>query len=591
MSKKDFVKKPPNKIIALVIYLFTLISIAAPVIQWAFKVAWVFIDHETKMEDFLGLGLAQFIFFLMIANALFAIYALVRYCAGWRSKIGNIVMTVLFVLSSLLGGVFQFMNYVCSVMARPAVLSQSLESSVPWVVALIGVPFLLLVWSSLNMKKTVRMVFSGVIAVLFAATMVTSLVNPGAPKLLAGPIVLDTGTGEYSIVFATDKETQGLVRYTYKGVEKEVYSADTIVRRIGRIHAVRIPREELENNSYTIFARDVKYGLVAHVGAYDYGKTVQLADAIDFAGNRDIADPKIISISDWHEQMSTMKLAVDAFNTTPDLVLLLGDYCNYFAGEDDVINTIIGGAFDASGGKVPCIFVRGNHEVRGNYMELQNLDRLFGLDKLYYEVVRGDYIFTVLDSAETSDWDYDNWEHIDQYEASNYYARQIDWLENREPAKDGQYRIVLTHDRKMTAEVAATPDGYGYINMPEADKALDKNLQQRYQEALIKLDVHLTISGHSHWYGITNDEPWEKGTLTQILDGGLGSVTHTGKTLGPLTIVPSEPRYTASLITFQGADVILQGKVADSPNTGGTVIDQETFTFRKIPVPAVTPQD
>ncbi|MDR1408958.1 MAG: metallophosphoesterase [Oscillospiraceae bacterium] len=581
MAKREFSKKRPNRIVALVMYLFTISSIAAPVIQWAFKVGWVFIDHETKIE-----GLAQIVFFVMIANAIFAIYALVRYCSGWRSKIGNIVVTVLFVLSSLLGILFQIMNYICSVIARPAPLTYSLPQTVPWVVALIGVPFLLLVWSRLDMKKTSRKVISGVLALSFVATMVLSLADPGKPKLLAGPVVLDTGTGEYSIVFATDKETQGFVRYSYSGKEKERYSTDTVLRRIGKIHAIRVPREELENNSYSLWVREVKYGLIAHVGKANYGKMLQLGDAVNFKGSREIENPKIMALSDWHEQMPTMKRAVDAFNVEPDLVLLLGDYVNYYADEADVVSCIIGGASEATfGGKIPAIFVRGNHEVRGNYMGLQDIDRLLGLDKLYYEAERGNYIFTVLDSAE-SEWDSDAWEHEDQYTGADYLARQLDWFESLKPADGDKYRIVLIHDRWFAHESGGTSEAAGYINMSETDKLLNKSMQKRYQDELLKLGVHLTISGHSHSYHASTPE-WANSTLTQIEDGGRGSVSGTGKSIGKLTIIPATPEFTATLLTFQGESMQMQGKRASGPSgKHGNIHDMESFVITKVPKPS-----
>jgi hypothetical protein len=582
-QRKEFVKKLPCKITALGMFLFVLISIAAPVIQWAFKIAWVFIDHETKMEDFAGIGLAQFIFFLMIANALFAIFVLVRYYVGWRSKAGDIVITVLFVLSSLLGVMFQIMNYTCSVIARTAPLGYSLLQTVPWVAALLGVPFLLLVWGNLRIKKTQHQIFSAVVAVLFVATMLLSLIDPGKPKLLAGPVVFDTGMGEYAIVFATDKNTQGFVRYTYNKQEKECYSADTIVRRIGKIHAVRVPREELEDNSYTLFVREVRYGLVAHVGKSNYGKTLQLGNPVQFKGSRNIKNPKILSISDWHEQMPTMKRAVEAFGVTPDLVLLMGDYCNYYAGEEDVITTIIGGAHDATKGETPTIFVRGNHEVRGNYMELQNIDRLLVLDRLYYEVERGDYIFTVLDSAESSEWEKDAWEHVEQYSASAYFTEQIEWLEQLRPASDGQYRIVLTHAPYFVTDVAGISGQPGYADMPEANKALNVSLAQRYQAAMRKLGTHLSVSGDTHTYKVSTPE-WSNGTLTQIEDGGTGGIQGTGKKLGPLTIIPSVPEYTATLLTFYDTEILVQGKCASGPSDKfGGVRDMETFTIPKMP--------
>jgi len=554
MPKQEIPKRPEKKIAAVVIALFTLNSLSAPMIQWAFKDGWVFIDHEVKLN-----GLAQTIFFLMIANALLSLYALTRCLAGWRGKAGNIAMKILFPLSAFLGAVFQLVNFFGATTARPAALAQTIGGTLLWSAALLGVPFLLLAWPHIKLKNTAKTALSSALALVFAAGMVISLLEPGKPRLLAGPVVFDSGAGDYSIVFAVNKATQGFVRYTLGGQEKQVYSTDTVVRRIGKIHAVRVPREELENNTYRFGVREVRYGPMSYMGEFNSGKTVLLGGPVEFRGARDIEHPSIFAVTDWHEENAVMQRAVEALQTVPDLVLLLGDYADYYFSETDIMTALIDGASRATfGGSVPAIIARGNHEVRGNFMGQQSMARLLGLPGFYYEVERGGYVFTVLDSAENSEWEHDVWEHVNQYEAAGYFSRQLDWLESLPPEEEKR-RIIVVHDCKYTSEEA---------------------LQERYRAALLALDANVMVSGHSHNYEIISPE-WAGGALTQFFAGGRGGVAGTGWSLPaplpPLKVIKGQAAFTAALLRFGEDEILMRGVRAEG--LSGGIYDVETYAI------------
>jgi len=560
MSKQEIPKRPPRKITGIVIALFALNSLSAPMIQWAFKDGWVFIDHEVKLN-----GLARTIFFLMIVNALLSLYALTRRLAGWRSKTGNIAMKFLFPLSAFLGLVFQLVNFFGATTARTAALAQTIGGTLLWSGALLGVPFLLLAWPNIKLKSAVKTAISGALAIAFAVAMVIFLLNPGKPRLVAGPVVFDTGTGNYSIVFATNKDTQGFVRYALGGEEKEVYSTDTVVRRIGKIHAVRVPREELENNRYSFGVREVRYGPMSYTGAFNTGRTVPLGGPVEFKGARDIEHPNILAVTDWHEENAVMQRAVEAFDVIPDFVLLLGDYADYYFSETDIMTALIDGASRAAfGGSIPAIIARANHEVRGNFMGQQRMYQLLGLPGFYYEVERGGYIFTVLDSAENSEWEHDAWEHVNQYEAAGYFSRQLDWLESLTPGEEKQ-RIIVVHDCKFTSE---------------------ETLQARFRAALLALGVNVMVSGHSHNYEIISPE-WANGTITQFFAGGRGGVAGTGWSLPaplpPLKVIKGQAAFTAALLNFGKDEILMRGMRTEG--LSGSVSEMQTYAISSFKEP------
>jgi hypothetical protein len=464
-----------------------------------------------------------------------------------------------------------------SIMARQAVVGYDWNKTFPVVLALVAVPLLLLCWSSLKNTKA-KKIASAAFAAVFVAVFVFRLIPMQTPRLAGGgPVVLDTGDGYYSVVFGTDRDAQGFVRYTYQGQQKEIYSRSNIVRKIGKIHAVKIPREELENNSYTIFAKKVKYGMLAHVGATNYGKTVQLKEAISFKGSRDIQNPNILALSDWHENMEVLKRTVEAFPQQADLALFLGDYCNWFAGEEDIIKTIIGGGYHATKGEIPAIFVRGNHEVRGNFMGLQELDRMLGLNSFYYEVRRGGYVFTVMDTEESTNWEYDYWEHVGQYSQQEYFADQLDWLESLPPVQDGQLRVVLQHDTHYVAQPAAVTDKAAYIGLPEIQaKTSPANLRERFKAIIKNNGTAMIAGGHGHEYLLEPD--WEGTGIARFEDGGAGSVPGTGYSIRRLAILKSKASFTGSLLHFGDDKITITGKTAygESEKIGG-VDDEETL--------------
>jgi hypothetical protein len=570
--EKALAKKRPKWLLAILLLVYALAAVTAPVVQYACRVGWVFINHEVKLA-----GLAEAIWVLMMVNGLCAVYITLRYFYGWRSKAGNIATGVIFGFSLLFTLFFQLMNWIMSIMARQAVVGYYWKKSFPVVLALVAVPLLLLCWSSLKNTKTKKMI-SAALAALFVAVLVFQLIPAQTPRLAGGgPMVLDTGDGYYSVVFATDREAQGFVRYTYRGKEKEIYSRSNIVRKISQIHAVKIPREELENNSYTIFARKVNYGMVAHVGASNYGKTVRLKEPIHFKGSRAIRNPNVLALSDWHEQMGVLKRTVEAFPQQADLALLLGDYCNWFASEDDIIKTIIGGGYIATKGEIPAIFVRGNHEVRGTFMGLQDLDRMLGLNSFYYEVRRGNYVFTVMDTAEATNWEHDNWEHVGQYSQQEYFADQLDWLESLPPAQDGQTRIVLQHDTHYIVPEATVTGEAAYVGTPKIQTGTSPaNLSKRFKEIIKNNGTALIAGGHGHVYTLELD--WDGTGVARFEDGGTGTVPHTGYRMGQLTLLEGKASFTGSFLHFGSDKITITGKIAlgESEKIGG-VDDTETL--------------
>ncbi|MDR2525777.1 MAG: metallophosphoesterase [Oscillospiraceae bacterium] len=391
-----------------------LLAISGPVLNAFYRIGYVFIDHETFP------GFARLLFYgLMLPNALAGAGCLAWVLARDGLPLGG---RVLLGVCAVLGLFILLINLVSGRITK----NEAFKARLP-------------VWR-------------------FRFTL--------------PPLVLDVGTGDYAVIFAASRRCQGFVTYTMDGAEQTAYSLDAGVRRAGKLHCVLIPRDALENNRYQIHARRV-LEQISYGGRL--GKTIH-GDVVSFRGDRTLENPAVLALSDWHFRGDKeMARAVRLFRTAPDLLLLLGDGADYSVNEAGMIRHLLLPPARLSGGEIPAIFVRGNHEVRANY-DIGDLVRKIGLPSYYYQVERGRFLFTVADSAESPDGK-DDWEHKDCYDMGTYLDRELMWLEALPPRLE-KYNIVLCHDRDFCTET----DGR----------------RSRYFAAMARLGVRLGVSGHSH---------------------------------------------------------------------------------------------
>jgi predicted phosphodiesterase len=458
--------------------------------------------------------------------------------------------------------VFTLVNYISSTIAYAETAAIYIVKGLPWLLAFFSIPFLLLVYPNLKIPEKRRKIFAWAISLIFVLGMAVPVFGqvPFLLKFTSEPIVLDTGTGYYSVVFAVNDNSHGFVRYTYDGAEKTVFSQDAGVKRIAKIHAVQIPREELENNSYTVSATRVLQRL-SYQNKSSLGKTIT-GKIYNFKGDQTKKDPRIVSASDWHHYVDGLEKSAANFENV-DLYLLMGDYADFYVNEDWVVKFFLKGAAVLTKSETPAIFVRGNHEVRADY-DLQDLWRVLGLPGFYYQVRRGNYLFTVLDSVEEHEGR--GWrEHDGFYDIVPYLHRQMDWFETLEIPKDA-YHIVLTHDTDFNSESSGA--------------------RARYFDILSKQDVRLTVSGHSHSYKVTRGP---SGAYTRLEDGGKNTLNGPNGILDIFHV--GTPVYCCSLLEFSGDAITVTARdVNGSPVLGWDLredpsVESETFILEKYPAP------
>ncbi|MDR2345116.1 MAG: metallophosphoesterase [Planctomycetaceae bacterium] len=530
--------------------LAALLAVSAAIVNYSFRIGYVFINREVFQ------GFSEILFYVMIINA---IYSIGVAAAVFLRKRLSIIIIMISCLSFLLSLFFWVINYAISIEAFVETSCIIIGEALPFIAALFGIPFLLLVFPNLNLSAKSRNVIAVILTVIFVGALSAKAmlqIPPLTFRFEVQPIVFDIGADKYSVVFATNVNAQAYVTYTSNGKLKTVYANEAGYKSIGKIHAVKIPRSELDGNQYTAHATFVVERL-AYGGKL--GRTIN-TKTYTLKNTTNVDEPKIIVASDWHNRISLLDAVashLEPLGQNADLVVLNGDYADFYVNEQQVIKYILGGAFKLTKGEIPAIFVRGNHEVRSNE-KIEDLGRKIGLTNMYYQVRRGNNLFTIFDTAESEDSD--QWEHDGFYDMVPYFAEQVEWFESL-PAPDVSVNnIVLMHDSGFTTS---------------QDEA-HADLKRRFKDKANTFNIDFSVSGHSHAWRILTPDP-NNFNFHRIEDGGrnggnvvktLADVDRLRNVKSPkilhailrhIVLETSGESYRLSLITVGNSQIIVEG--------------------------------
>ncbi len=302
--------------------------------------------------------------------------------------------------------------------------------------------------------------------------------------------VFETGDGMYTLIWSTSLPGTGYVTYEYEGEEYTVTDSEyAAMRTTDTVHSVRVPKEHLDNNTYTYHSQHIGTRR-AYVAVK--GRTIS-SSPVEFKGYSGQDEIHALVLSDIHENPANAQKAVDCFDIEPDLLILNGDLVSYMTSEVK-FKQVLSDAHRFSGGEIPVLYTRGNHENRGEYGP--DSVRIFKLSTagMYYTCEYGPIQFLCLDSGEDkadSDWTYSG-----LVDYTSYIAEETQWLENLTLDEDAQYRICVTH-------IPNVGNRYG----------------NDWRGILAELGVDLLVGGHKHRinfeYNLKDEVPYY-----QMLDGG-----------------------------------------------------------------------
>ena len=241
----------------------------------------------------------------------------------------------------------------------------------------------------------------------------------------------------YQIVFSTNHSATAWVEI---GGEAYCDLFAGSMKSKDTVHKITVPQEKLdEAKAYSIHAEKMIYrgpfgGFKGKEISKDYTfRPVNTADGLVY-----------YTMTDVHH---ARKGAVDAALATQnlDFLVILGDSVGMADYEKDIqFSNLL--AHDVTGGQIPVVYARGNHEIKGAYAE--ELYKYVGSknESFYYWFTLSDVFGINLDLGEDHDdgW----WEYYDTDRFDLYRDEQTEFLRElaeAKPYEDFRYTLVTCH--------------------------------------------------------------------------------------------------------------------------------------------------
>lgn len=322
------------------------------------------------------------------------------------------------------------------------------------------------------MKKRIILIILAVILTLAAVTGGIFLFQKMKPqKIKVAPAVFDMGNDYYCVIFESSLKGSGYVKYTLDGKEKILWDAPSgIIATHDTVHKILVPKNELRNNDYIVGSQSVpfKFAYTATKGG-----TAE-SEPIHFNGEEKEDGIRILAITDIHEMENDVRKAVAHFEEEFDMVVMLGDITSSFEKKEKFTNHILADAAELSGGRIPVVYARGNHETRGEYASqlLQYFPTETG--EFFYTFNFGGLSAIVLDSGEDKEDSHEEYSGLVNFSA--YREKEYKWIKSLKADEfTGKYKIVFCHFPKIN-------DHFG----------------MNWLTPLKELGMNLIVGGHHH---------------------------------------------------------------------------------------------
>lgn len=460
---------------------FTVLSAVGLLLSYSVRYGYVFVDNVIFNN-------ASFIYFIFTILTTVYLFSMLCMKIKNNSRADSRIMKV-FAFISEVSGVLLVIYSVVNVITDRGMSLYSLRAllikALPVWCAVVAGAFFIFIFPQLKNLKSKKII--SVVCVLALMFVTYASLFPVSPySFTSGPAVFDDGNGGYSVVFSTNDIGIGYVDYTFNGKKVRVYDENNGRKNAKNIiHTVKVPKEQLSGNTY-------KVGSTRVIDELSYGgrlgKTIE-SDSYTFNDSFG-EDINVLSVSDWHTFNKKAETAVKALGEDYQAVVLLGDCAPGLMGEKDVADYIIKFGYDLTGGTMPIIYTRGNHETRGT--EAVNLSDYLGIENFYFTTSIGSYDIIVLDSCEDKEDSHPEYGGMVDYK--QYRTKMVDWLNNLQNDENNK-TIVFSHSKEICIEEDLS------------DSALNK---------INALNTSLLVSAHEHIYNFDNS-----GTIPTLVDGGI----------------------------------------------------------------------
>ena len=241
----------------------------------------------------------------------------------------------------------------------------------------------------------------------------------------------------YQIVFSTNHSATAWVEIDgekyYELFAGSMKSEDTV-------HKITVPQDKLDSaKGYSIHAEKMIYR-----GPFGGFKGEEISKSYNFRPVNSADGLVYYTITDVHHAHDgAVNAALSVKNL--DFLVILGDSVGMVEYESDVqySNRI---AHSVTGGEIPVVYARGNHEIKGKYAE--QLYKYVGSknESFYYWFTLSDVFGITLDLGEDHDEGW--WEYYGTDQFRTYHIEQTKFLQelsDAKPFKNYNYTLVACH--------------------------------------------------------------------------------------------------------------------------------------------------
>lgn len=363
-----------------------------------------------------------------------------------------------------------------------------------------------------------------------------------APRILAGPYLQHATPDAVTVMWITDKPCVSWVDYgpTADLARRLQDSRDGLIDAYETVHSIRLtgltPGQPCY---YRVTSQEIVRFNPYQV---DFGGEVQ-SEVIQYTPPLPNADKVAVAVmNDVHQIPETWsQLHALAAKEPFDFLAVNGDLLNHIQAQEQVTSLFLEPCSAPLGGARPFVFVRGNHEARGQYA--RQLLEYFDLPNggYYYAFTWGPVYFLVLDGGE--DKSDQSKEYFGLVNFEPYLRRQAEWVAeqvNSDAFRQAAFRVVLCH-------IPLTPSEGGIKYRAPIIAALNG------------AGVDLSISGHTHRHAYL--EPEADRDYPVVIGGA------------------NEPE-NATLIRVEADRAVMRMRML---KTDGTVLEKREYRARQAP--------
>jgi len=254
-----------------------------------------------------------------------------------------------------------------------------------------------------------------------------------------------------------------------------------------------------------------------------YGQTVRSEWSSLSTLNRKKDGFSFVVLNDRHEKVKPLRTALNSIRWDfVDLVFLNGDMLGQVQKEQQIFHGLVNPCTEFFAGRIPFIFVRGNHEARGSLARTLMSYFPSESERYYYSFGQGPVHFLVLDSGEDKEDSHKEYSGLVDFD--RYRDQETEWLKKEVRTagfRKAKFRVAFVH-----MPLCGGGDNHGM-----------QDIREKWGPLLDKHGIDLMISAHTHRYARIMPEKGKH--AYPILIGGTNTVIRANVTKAQMEMIVS----------------------------------------------------